>query len=80
MNNYMVICIAIITMIAVGFMVIGVFAIGFFIGYKNEEAKIIKANRQNALKNIKESDMEQKAKKEWKKFLEYDGSVPERIN
>ncbi len=50
-----------------------VFAIGFLIGYKSEDNRILKRKQ---LAEIKESDKEKKAKKDWKKFLEYDGSVP----
>ena len=50
-----------------------VFSIGFLIGYKSEDNRILKRKQ---LAEIKESDKEKKAKKDWKKFLEYDGSVP----
>lgn len=52
------------------------FVIGFLVGYKNEEKRIKEKQRDNRCE-ITESDKEKKAKKEWKKFLEYDGSAPE---
>lgn len=54
-------------------MAFAVFSIGFLIGYKSEDNRILKRKQ---LAEIKESDKEKKAKKDWKKFLEYDGSVP----
>ncbi len=57
-------------------MAFAVFAIGFLIGYKSEDNRILKRKQQAEIKEIKESDKEKKAKKDWKKFLEYDGSVP----
>ena len=57
-------------------MAFAVFAIGFLIGYKSEDNRILKRKQQIEIKEIKESDKEKKAKKDWKKFLEYDGSVP----
>jgi len=57
-------------------MAFAIFAIGFLIGYKSEDNKIIKRKQQLELKEIPESEKEKKAKKEWKNFLEYDGSAP----
>ena len=57
-------------------MAFAVFAIGFLIGYKHEDSKILKKSVQTEIKDIKESDQEKKSKKDWKRFLEYDGSVP----
>ena len=54
-------------------MAFAVFSIGFLIGYKSEDNRMLKRKQ---LAEIKESDKEKKAKKDWKKFLEYDGSVP----
>ena len=54
-------------------MAFAVFSIGFLIGYKSEDNRILKRKQ---MAEIKESDKEKKAKKDWKKFLEYDGSVP----
>jgi len=76
MNNsitiYMTILIALVFML----MAFAIFAIGFLIGYKSEDNKIIKRKQQLELKEIPESEKEKKAKKEWKNFLEYDGSAP----
>lgn len=76
MNNlitmYMTIFIVLIFML----MAFAVFAIGFLIGYKSEDNRILRRNQQTDIKEIKESEKEKKSKKEWKKFLEYDGSVP----
>lgn len=75
MNNsviYMTILIIIIFML----MAFAVFAIGFLVGYKSEENRIYKRKQQA---DIRESDKEKKAKKEWKRFLEYDGSAPNGV-
>ena len=68
-----------ITFVAIAFvlMAFAVFAIGFLIGYKKEDKKIWLKERQN---EIKESDKEKKAKKDWKNFLNYDGSSPIDFN
>ena len=68
-NFYMIIFIALIFV----FVAFAVFAIGFLLGYKSEDNRIMKRKQQT---EIQESDKEKKAKKEWKKFLEYDGSSP----
>ncbi len=54
---------------------LSVFVIGFFIGYTRENKRLYKKatqgeNEQNAIQKAKE----EKAKREWKKFLSYDGS------
>lgn len=57
-------------------MAFAVFAIGFLIGYKSEDNRILKRNQQTKIKEKQENDRENKSQKEWKRFLEYDGSVP----
>ena len=54
-----------------------IFAIGFLIGYKRQDKKIKNREMEFVTKEIHESDKEKKAKKEWRKFLEYDGSAPQ---
>ena len=51
-----------------------IFAIGFLVGFKIEDKKL---RRENVTLDLKESEKEKKAKKEWRKFLEYDGSAPQ---
>lgn len=53
-----------------------IFSIGFLFGYKKEDRKFLNKIKYDSFKNIQQTDKEKKAKKEWKKFLEYDGSVP----
>ena len=76
METFIVLNIIIYLFFAFALMALGVFAVGFFIGYKSEDKKILKKKRQKELTKTYESDKEIKAKKEWKKFLEYDGSAP----
>ena len=76
MNNLIYICMTIFIVLIFILMAFAVFAIGFLIGYKSEDNRILKRKQQIEIKEIKESDKEKKAKKDWKKFLEYDGSVP----
>ena len=71
METFIVLNIIIYLFFAFTLMALGVFAVGFFIGYKSEDKKILKKKTKTY-----ESDKEIKAKKEWKKFLEYDGSAP----
>lgn len=56
-------------------MSIAIFVIGFFVGYRSEDKKIFKRVKQEKVIETHESDEEKKAKKDWKKFLEYDGST-----
>ena len=62
--------------IALILMVFAVFMIGFLIGYKTEDMRI-KTKKYNVdNKTSNENKNEEKAKKDWKRFLEYDGSMP----
>lgn len=76
MNNLVCIYMTIFIVLIFLLMVFAVFAIGFLIGYKREDSKILRKSVQTEIKDIKESDREKKNKKDWKRFLEYDGSVP----
>ena len=58
---------------------LGVFSIGFWIGFRVENKKIIKRRQEQCNNQYEESEKEIKAKKEWKKFLEYDGSTPNGV-
>ncbi len=76
METFIVLNIVIYLIVAFALMAFGVFAIGFVIGYKREEHILLKRKKQNEKTKPQESDKEKRAKKEWKKFLEYDGSTP----
>lgn len=76
MNNSIVFM-AIVIIINFMLIAIAVFGIGFFVGYKLEDKKIKQRKQIVESKEIQESDKEKKAKKEWRKFLEYDGSAPQ---
>ena len=79
MDNFIVLNMIIFIAIAFLLMAFAVFTIGFLIGYRMEDKKILK--RKEADNNrCEESEKERNAKKEWKKFLEYDGSAPEGDN
>ena len=56
-----------------GLILFALFTICFLIGYKTEDRRRGKTNNKIANDN---SDEENKFKKEWKNFLEYDGSAP----
>lgn len=74
MSNSIIICMTIFIVLVFMLLSFAVFAIGFLIGYKSEDNRILKRKQQA---EIKESDKEKKAKKDWKKFLEYDGTTPD---
>ena len=76
MNEMAVVYMTIFIGLAFTLMAFAVFAIGFLLGYKNEDKRVLQKNQQVSVKEIQESDKEKKAKKEWKKFLEYDGTTP----
>lgn len=76
MNNLITIYMTIFIVLIFLMIAFAVFAIGFLIGYKSEDNRILKRNQQLEIKEIKESEREKKSKKDWKRFLEYDGSVP----
>lgn len=75
MERFVVLNVVIYLIVAFALMAFGVFAIGFFVGYKSEDKKILKGKAKEIIET-QESEKEIKAKKEWKKFLEYDGSAP----
>ncbi len=76
METFVVLNIFVYLIVAFALMALGVFVIGFLIGYKSEDKKILKRKQQKGITEAQESEKEKKAKKEWKKFLEYDGSTP----
>ncbi len=54
---------------------IGVFAVGFFIGYTREDKRLYKkATQGENEQNLAQKAREEKAKREWQRFLNYDGS------
>lgn len=77
MNNTVVICVCICTLTVLMLLVFALFVIGFLIGYKFEDNKILKKALKDSENTIYESDEEKKNKKDWKNFLNYDGSTPE---
>ena len=80
MENLVIINTMIIVMMTFLLMASGLVAIGFFIGYKTENRKILKKRLELNNKNYEENEKERKAKKEWKKFLEYDGSAKSGVD
>ena len=76
MNNS-VVFMAIAVIINFLLVAIAIFGIGFFVGYKIEDKKTKKKIKNSEVKEIEESENEKKIKKEWRKFLEYDGSTPQ---
>lgn len=75
MENIEVICSVLGAFFCFVLICFAVFAIGFIIGYKYEEKRIIKKTIRIVDSDIKESEEEKRAKREWKNFLKYDGSV-----
>lgn len=76
MNNIVVIGAAIAALLVIFLIVFSLFAIGFFIGFYFEEKRVIKKTHIKEEKENYESEEEKKSKREWKKFLNYDGSAP----
>ena len=76
METFVVLNVVIYLIVAFLLMTFGVFVIGFLVGYKREDKRLMKQEHQKQTVEITESDREKQAKKEWKKFLEYDGSAP----
>ena len=66
MSNSIIICMTIFIALIFVLVAFAVFAIGFLVGYKSEDNRILK-RKQKA--EMQESDEEKKAKKEWKKFF-----------
>ena len=60
-------------------MAFAVFSIGFVLGYKKESKNVLKRSFQAKEQKVN-NEKEENAKREWKKFLEYDGSVPYEKN
>lgn len=77
MDNLVITYMMIFIVLIFAFVAFAVFAIGFLIGYRSEDKRLSKRNQQAEIRNIQESDKEKKAKKDWKKFLEYDGTTPD---
>jgi len=76
MNEMAIVYMTVFIGLAFALMAFAVFVIGFLLGYKGEDKRALKRMQQTSNKETRESDQEKKAKKEWKKFLEYDGSSP----
>lgn len=74
MENMLIVYMTMLMILSSGF---GVFILGFLIGFKRED-KLIK-NKRSKNELVAETDKEKKAKKDWKNFLEYDGSAPNDI-
>lgn len=79
METFVVVNIMVYLIVAFALMAFGVFVIGFLIGYKREDKRLSNTKHQKKIIEEKESEKERKAKKEWKKFLEYDGSTPHSV-
>ena len=77
MSNFTFFCMMFFCVIALMLMVFGVFAVGFLFGYKIED-KRLKARKHHS-ENKEETIKEEKVKKDWKNFLEYDGSAPNEM-
>ena len=73
MNNTAFIILIICTFLVCALAIFSLFAIGFLIGYKSEDRRHTKSK---IITQKAESAEEKKFKKEWKSFLEYDGSSP----
>ncbi len=73
MSEAAIVCAVITAAIELLLMAFAVFCIGFFAGYRREEHKIVKRKNIHYVDTTKQT--EEKAEKEWKKFLNYDGSA-----
>ncbi len=70
MENIIILLGAFMWVLALMLIAFGIFAVGFLIGYKRENKKILKNNLYKS-----NNEKEEKQKKKWKEFLEYDGSL-----
>lgn len=62
------------------FVLFAIFCVGFFIGFKREDYKLIRKN-QNRPNVVLQNEKEKKnSKKEWERFLSYDGSSDSENN
>ncbi len=80
MSNTTFMILVIICFLLFALITFSLFAIGFLIGYKAEDIREKKNLQLRSNKIIEETIEEKKAKKEWKRFLEYDGSAPQIDN
>ncbi len=80
MDSFIVLNMILVIIVVVILMAIAFFAIGCFIGYKWEDRKILKRNQGERITKYEESEQEKKAKKDWKNFLEYDGSATDGVD
>lgn len=80
MNDLAIVYMTIFIGFAFSLMAFAVFIIGFLFGYKKEDKSIVKKMQQSYCEDANVSEREKKAKKEWKKFFEYDGSAPSQHN
>ncbi len=73
MNNLVIVCASLCALMVFALLIFSLFAIGFLIGYYFEEKRFSK--RKNEKNSFVESEEDKKAKREWKKFISYDGST-----
>lgn len=76
MNELVLMCTIVSVFLMIFLMAFAIFTIGFLIGYKREEKKIISTKKQEEF-GIQETEEEKKIRREWKNFLKYDGSAIE---
>ena len=79
MNNLIIMLTLVVITIVFLLMAFAIFAIGFLIGYKREDNLILKRKQRAEMNEMSESEQEKKIKKEWKRFLEYDGTTPSGV-
>lgn len=80
MSNTTFMILVIICFLLFALITFSLFAIGFLIGYKTEDICEKKKIQMRNNKITEETIEEKKAKKDWKRFLEYDGSTPKIDN
>ena len=73
MNNLVIVCASLCALLVFALLIFSLFVIGFLIGYYFEEKKFSKRGKEKV--SIAESEEDKKAKREWKKFISYDGST-----
>ena len=74
MGSLAQLCFIAVALVLICLISFSLFAIGFLIGYKIEDKRLLK-KKQN-IENNELSKEQKRQQKEWKNFLEYDGSVP----
>ncbi len=73
MSDAAMICTVITVTIELLLMAFAIFCIGFFVGYRREDCKIMRKNQIHSEPDLNKK--QENSEKQWKNFLNYDGSA-----